>query len=79
MIRAAHGLEILAQAQPAPHWHCAPQLHVAPQGHWGPQAQAVGAAACWQPQVQAAPEQDVHEQAFEIVVLFDMTSSLESG
>jgi hypothetical protein len=33
----------------------------------------------WQPQAQAAPAQDVHEQAFDGVVLFDMTSSFEGG
>ena len=31
----------------------------------------------WQPQVQVAPAQDAHEQAFGFVVLFDITGSLK--
>jgi hypothetical protein len=40
-----------------------------------PARRSLGVA--WQPQVQVAPAQDAHEQAFGVVVLFDMTSSFE--
>jgi hypothetical protein len=47
-----------------------PQAQASPQRHPARRRFCVG----WQPQVQAAPAQDEHEQVFE-VVLFDMTSS----
>lgn len=50
-------------------------MQVSPQRH--PARRAVCVA--WQPQVQVAPAQDAHEQAFEVVVVFDMTSSFEDG
>jgi hypothetical protein len=52
-----------------------------PQAQFSPQRHPARRTFCvlWQPQVQAAPAQDAHEQGFEVVVLFDMTGSFESG
>jgi hypothetical protein len=33
----------------------------------------------WQPQVQVAPAQEAHEHVSGVRVLFDITSSFESG
>ena len=44
-----------------------PQRHPGRRSFWG----------VWQPQVQGAPAQDAHEQAFEVVVVFDMRGSFE--
>jgi hypothetical protein len=55
--------------QSAPHAQLSPQRH--------PARRTLGLV--WQPQVQAAPAQDEHEQGFEAVVLFDMTGSFEGG
>jgi len=55
-----------------------PQLHVSPHRHPARRS----SFAAWQPQVQVAPGQDAHEQAFEVVVLlvlFGMTGSFEGG
>jgi hypothetical protein len=52
-----------------------PQAQVSPQRHPARRTFCVG----WQPHVQVAPAQDAHEQAFEVVVLFDMTGSFEGG
>jgi hypothetical protein len=52
-----------------------PQVHVWPQRHPGRRS----CWGVWQPQVQGAPAQDAHEQAFKVVVLFDMSGSFEGG
>jgi hypothetical protein len=44
----------------------APQAQPSPQRHPARRTSGV----LWQPQVQAAPAQDAHEQGFEVVVLF---------
>jgi hypothetical protein len=52
-----------------------PQAQVSPQRH--PARRTFGVV--WQPHVQLAPAQEAHEQAFGVVLLFDMTSSFEGG
>jgi hypothetical protein len=52
-----------------------PQAQVSPQRHPARRSFRV----FWQPHVQAAPAQGPHGQAFEVVLLFVMTSSFEGG
>ena len=65
----ARGRDYRRQAQSAP------QLQVSPQRH--PARRLLDSA--WQPQVQVAPAHDAHEHVFGVGVLFDITSSFESG
>jgi hypothetical protein len=48
-----------------------PQVQVSPQRHPAHR----GVCVALHPQVQVAPAQDGHEQAFEVVVLLDMVTS----
>jgi len=52
-----------------------------PQAQAWPQRHPIRGSFCevWQPQVQVAPVQNAHEQAFEVAVLVFMTSSFEGG
>ena len=52
-----------------------PQLQVSPQRH--PARRLLDGA--WQPQVHVAPAHEAHEHVVAVGVLFDITSSFESG
>ena len=60
----------MAQVQPGPHWHCEPQA----QAGCAVACEAGWAAACWQPQVQAAPGQVLQLQEVWFVVSFMVVS-----
>jgi len=61
--------------------HLEAQLQFGPQAQLSPQRQPARRSffAAWQPQVQVAPAQDSHVQAFGVDIVFFISGSFESG